>query len=267
MLRKLHVSKLLILILLVAAVAVPGSRPAQAQDKVLHIANAEPTSGMDPAISATSASVRVWELMFDPLWDRDANFKPIPWLASKWDMSQGGQVWTFTLRDGIKFSDGSPITADDVKFSFERLAQNAIQKSNLSVVKSIDVVDPKTVKFPLTQPIPGFLYQPGLTVQFSIFSQKALQGKTSDDFSKPGMVVSGPYMLQSYTPRDRLILVKNPNYWNPDAAKFTRIEWTFTEDPTAGVLAGQSGSADVYSPLPAKEVPRLKTPEGVTVAS
>src|SRR5258708_25889470 len=133
MLRKLHVSKLLILILLVAAVAVPGSRPAQAQDKVLHIANAEPTSGMDPAIAATSASTRVWELMFDPLWDRDANFKPIPWLAQKWDMADGGKTWTFTLRDGIKFSDGSPITAGDVNFSFHRLSPNAIPNTHLSV--------------------------------------------------------------------------------------------------------------------------------------
>src|SRR5262245_11400308 len=247
MLRQLRFAKPILLCLLVISFAMPVILPVQAQGKTLHIANAEPTSGLDPAVSATSASARVWELLFDPLWDRDANFKPVPWLAEKWDMTEKGQVWTFTLRDGIKFSDGSPITADDVKFSFERLAKNAVQKGNLSVIKSIDVVDPKTVKFTLTQPIPGFLDQPGLTVQFSIFSRKAVEGKTSDDFSKPGMVVSGPYMLESYTPRDRLVLVKNPNYWNANAAKFARIEWTFTEDPTAGVLAVESGSSDIYS--------------------
>lgn len=265
MMRKLFLVKLLLFTVLIVGLVAPGVKAVQAQGKVLHVANAEPTAGLDPAISATSASVRVWELMFDPLWDRDANFKAIPWLASKWDMAEGGKTWTFTLRDGIKFSDGSPITAEDVKFSFNRLAANAIQKSNLSVISSIDVVDPKTVKFTLKNQLPNFLDLPGSTVQFSIFSEKAMMGKTSDDFSKPGMVVSGPYMLDSYIPRDHLVLVKNPNYWNADAAKIDRIEWAFTEDPTAGVLAVQSGSADIYSPLPAKEVPRLKTTEGVKV--
>src|SRR5436309_7021291 len=102
MLRHLGFAKPTLFVLLVITLSMPARMQVQAQGKTLHVANAEPTSGLDPAISATSASARVWELMFDPLWDRDANFKPVPWLAEKWDMTEKGQVWTFTLRDGIK---------------------------------------------------------------------------------------------------------------------------------------------------------------------
>jgi len=97
----------------------PEPTKAPAPKKVFRIANAEPTWTLDPAKAVTSASWRVVELLTDPLLDRDKDFKLIPWLAEKWDVQAGGKVWTFSIRKNAKFSDGSPITAEDVKFSFE----------------------------------------------------------------------------------------------------------------------------------------------------
>jgi peptide/nickel transport system substrate-binding protein len=71
-------------------------------------------------------------------------------------------------------------------------------------------------------------------------------------------VSSGPFLLEEYTPKSRLVLVRNPSYWNKEYPQFDRIEWTFNEDATAGVAAVESGAADVYSPVPAKDVPRLR---------
>src|SRR3982074_1475636 len=95
----------------------PAARPRAASPRVLRVANAEPTLGTSPLDGSTSASMRVWELMHDGLWDRDASFQPVPWLAESWDTSPDSTMWTFRLRPGLTFSDGSPITSTDVQAS------------------------------------------------------------------------------------------------------------------------------------------------------
>jgi peptide/nickel transport system substrate-binding protein len=232
--------------------------------KVLRIANAEPTQGTSPLTGGTSASMRVWELMHDPLWDRDENFKPVPWLAEKWDVSDDYKVWTFHLRDGLTFSDGSQITAEDVKASFEYLATSELWAGRMEQIETIEVIDPLTVQFTMVRPMPEFLDLPGANVQFSIFSKKAIE-EGADWNQVQQSAYSGAYILQEYVPKSHLILVKNPNYWKDGYPKFDEIQWSFTEDATAGVAAVESGTADVYSPVPAKDVPRLKLMPTVAV--
>ena len=257
---------ILLLTFLVAACAPTAVAPAtgetssetaaSTEPRILRIANAEPTQGTDPATAGTSASIRVLELMHDPLWDRDENFKPIPWLAESWETTEEGKVWTFKLREGLTFSDGSAITAEDVKASFEYLGKSELWSGRTALIESIEVVDELTTKLTMTRPVPEFLDLPGATVQFHILSKAALEAGA--DFNQPMQVYSGPYMLKEYTPKGQLTLVKNPNYWMEGYPKFDEIQWTFNEDPTAGVAAIESGVADVYSPVPAKDVPRLR---------
>ena len=237
--------------------------PPPAGKKVLRIANAEPTQGTSPLTGGTNASARVWELMHDPLWDRDEKFQAVPWLAEKWEANADSSQWTFKLQQGLTFSDGSPITADDVKASFEYLAKSDLWKVRVALIKSVDVVDPVTVKFTLARPMPEFLYSAGANIQYSIFSKKAIDAGA--DWNKPNQVYSGPFMLKEYVPKDHLVLVKNPNYWKKGYPKFDEIYWSFTEDATAGVAAVESSAADVYSPVPAKDVPRLKLMKTVQV--
>lgn len=240
------------------AVSGPAGEAASqpAAERVLRIANAEPTQGTDPATAGTSASLRVVELMHDPLWDRDADFKPIPWLAESWEMTEAGKVWTFTLREGLTFSDGSPITAEDVKASIEYLGTSELWSGRTALIETIDIVDTRTVRLTMVRPVPELLDLPGATVQFHILSKQAIDAGT--DWNQPMQVSSGPFLLEEYTPKSRLVLVRNPSYWNKEYPKFDRIEWTFNEDATAGVAAVESGAADVYSPVPAKDVPRLR---------
>ncbi len=262
--RSIALSLLLIITLAACAPTAPaGGTPATGEassaatgPRILRIANAEPTQGTDPATAGTSASIRVLELMHDPLWDRDENFKPIPWLAESWEMLEDGKVWTFTLRQGLTFSDGSPISAEDVKASFEYLGTSELWSGRTSLIESIEVVDELTSKLTMTRPVPELLDLPGATVQFHILSKAAIEAGA--DFNQPMQVYSGPYMLQEYVPKGQLTLVKNPNYWMEGFPKFDEIQWTFNEDPTAGVAAIESGVADVYSPVPAKDVPRLR---------
>ena len=209
--------------------------------------------------------MRVWELMHDGLWDRDENFQPTAWLAEKWETNSDSSQWTFTLRDGLAFSDGSPITADDVKASFEYLGTSEMWKGRMDQIKSIEVVDPKTVKLTMVRPIPEFLFLPGANPMFPIFSKKAIEAGA--DFNKVMQAAySGPYVLKEYVPKSHLVMAKNLNYWKKGYPKFDEIYWSFTEDATAGVAAVESGAADVYSPVPAKDVPRLKALSTVKLA-
>jgi peptide/nickel transport system substrate-binding protein len=250
------------LALLAGALGPAGALSAQTP-RVLRIATAEPTLGTSPLDGSTSASTRVWELMHDGLWDRDENFQPVPWLAASWDTSADATAWTFHLRDGLTFSDGSPITSADVQASFTYLATGKLWSERLKLISGIDTPDEKTAVIHFTRAVPEFLDLPLSNVQFSIFSKKAID--SGADWKKPMQVYSGPYMLKEYVPKGHLTLVKNPNYWRKDLPKFDEINWTFNEDPTAGVAAVESGAADVYSPVPAKDVPRLRTLSNVHI--
>ncbi len=244
----------------------PEPTKAAAPTKVFRIANAEPTWTLDPGVAVTSASWRVIELLTDPLLDRDKDFKLIPWVAEKWDMQENGKVWVFTIRKNAKFSDGSPITADDVKFSFEYLKPSDLWKSKLNILSNVEVIDPQTVKVTLTEPRTDFFEIPSASVQYPILSKAAVTKAGTADQGKVS-AVSGPYILKEYVPKDHLVLVRNPYYWKlaDGYPKFDEIRWSFTEDPTAGVAAIEAGSADLYSPVPAASVDRLKKNSNVKV--
>lgn len=246
----------------VQVVVTPTSEPPG--KKVLRIANAEPTQGTSPLTGGTCASSKVWDLMHDPLWDRDENFEPIPWLAERWETNEDFTTWTFYLKDGLTFSDGSPLTAEDVKASFEYLGASELYAGRIEQFESIEVVDPSTVKFTARRPMPDFLVMPSCVPQFSIFSKAAID--SGADWNKVAQsAYSGPYILQEYVPKSHLIMVKNPNYWMEGYPKFDEIYWSFTEDATAGVAAVESGAADYYDPVPAKDVPRLQLMSNVAV--
>src|SRR3979409_1617293 len=113
---------------------VPAAASSAASPRVLRIANAEPTLGTSPLDGSTSASMRVWDLMHDGLWARDASFQPVPWLAESWETSPDSTMWTFHLRPGLTFSDGSPITSTDVQASFNYLTTGKLWTERLKLI-------------------------------------------------------------------------------------------------------------------------------------
>ena len=118
---------------------------AAAGDQELTIVAAEPQSGLDTSIAVTQASLRLVELIFEPLLDYDENNELIPALAESWEVSDDRLSYDITLRENAMFSDGSPVTADDVRFSLERAAgEGAALESALSVMEGIEVVDERT---------------------------------------------------------------------------------------------------------------------------
>lgn len=140
--------------------------------------------------------------------------KVVPGLAKSWDIQQDGKVYLFHLRPEAKFSDGTPVTADDVKFSFDRVsAPKSVLNWTLEAVKSTSVVDPQTVKVTLHKPWAPFLND--LTLWgASIMSEKAVKaGK--DPKTEP--VGSGPFQVATFKPGSYVLLKRNPSFWGKDA--------------------------------------------------
>jgi peptide/nickel transport system substrate-binding protein len=233
-----------------------AKRTVATDTTTLRILAAEPTSGLDPNDAVTQASIRVMELTYDTLLDYDKSGKLVPDLATSWKASPNGLGYTFTLRAGAKFSDGTPITAADVKFSLDRAAKGAALKSALSVMKSVTVVDSSTVSVALTQKSRVFLNALARVGNAAILSQAAVSASPTY-FTKP-TATSGPWMLTEYIAKDHITLTANPNYWKTGYPKLKTITYTFSSDPTSAAAALDSGTADMYFPMAPTDAQRLQ---------
>jgi peptide/nickel transport system substrate-binding protein len=233
----------------------PTKTTAAKDTTTLRILAAEPSSGLDPNDAVTQASIRVIELTYDTLLDYDGSGKLIPDLATSWTPSKNGLSYTFKLR-AAKFSDGSPITAEDVKFSLDRAATGAALKSALSSMKAVTIVDPTTIRIDLKQRSRVFLNALARTGNAAILSQAAVSG-SSTYFTKP-TATSGPWVLTDYITKDHLTLTANPYYWKTGFPKIKTITYTFMTDPTSAAAALQSGTTDMTYPMAPTDAVRLK---------
>ncbi len=115
---------------------------------------------VNPMMTGDVSGVVMTKLLFNGLVRPDrVTLEPRPDLAVSWEATESGAVWTFKLRDGVKWHDSAPFTAEDVKFTFESILDpkvNTVLRGNYRSVKGVDVVDPKTVRFALTEPFAAF---------------------------------------------------------------------------------------------------------------
>jgi peptide/nickel transport system substrate-binding protein len=228
---------------------------AQADSRPLNIIAAEPQSGLDPNIAVTQASLRVAELIYDTLIDYDAKDGLAPALAKSWSLSPDGLSYTFKLQENARFSDGSPITADDVVFSLQRAAKGAALGPQLSIVSAIAAVDPATVKVTLSKPSRVFLNTLASVGSAGILSKKAVEAD-SNYFSKP-TATSGPWRLTEWILKDHITLAANDGYWSAGNPKIKQINYTFNIDATAAAADLQAGTADMTYPMDPTNALRL----------
>lgn len=220
----------------------------------LRVVSAEPTSGLDPNQAVTHASLRVIELMYDGLVDYDAEENIVPGLAASWDISDDGLTYTFELQPDAAFSDGSPVTADDVKFSLERAAGGEALGASLELVDSVDVLSDSSVQVTLSEPSRVFINALARVGLAGILSEEAVSAD-ADYFTLP-TATSGPWVLTEWVPRSHLTLVANEHYWQGVPCIET-INYTFTSDPTSAAAALESRTADMSWPMAPAEAIRL----------
>ncbi|GAA0992285.1 peptide ABC transporter substrate-binding protein [Acrocarpospora macrocephala] len=220
----------------------------------------EPSQGLDPNIAAADASRIPMAMMYETLTERDENGKLVGALAEKWESSPDNTTYTFTLKGNAAFSDGTPVTAEDVKFSFDRMKTGEVMKGLLSTLTGVEAVDQKTVRFTLSAPsriFPETASRPGSA---AILSKKAVEAKP-DYFTLP-TATSGPWQLTSYVPKGSAIFDVNPHY--PTPPKISKIRYTFSEDPSGHAAAIESGSGDIAN-IGYTDAERLKSGGSVQV--
>ncbi|XUL93715.1 ABC transporter substrate-binding protein [Streptomyces galilaeus] len=212
---------------------------------------------VDPQQVASNDTIYSVRQIVDSLTDQDpATGKIVPWLAKSWDISSDATTFTFHLRSGVTFSDGSKLTAQVVKDNFDAVpklgALGTLAEGYLSGVKSTTVVDPLTVKVTFQQPNAQFLQATSthsLGIESSASAKKSPQEKCSQ-----GVVGSGPFVLKQYVQNQSITLAKRTGYaWG--SSRWTKSGEAYLDKvvfkvvPEAGVRAGslQSGQVDAIS--------------------
>ena len=180
----------------------------------------------------------------------------IPDVADSWQMSPDGLTYSFKLRSGVLFHDGSPLSSDDVTATYNRIifppqGIASVQKDFFSMVSKVETVDPLTTKFTLSLPSPIFLLL--LTATFNVIYSKKTLDANNNDLRKvqipPG---TGPFTFVSYKENELWTFAKNPNYWNKDLPYVDTVQMLHVPAFSDRGTAVLTGRAD-YSPNVAKE--------------
>ncbi len=199
----------------------------------------------------------VIEQVYSTLMALDPDAKPYPELAESYEISPDGLQYTFKLRQGVKFHNGDDFTAEDVKFTFDRLrAPNSGYSYGAQVqdIKSVDVVDPHTVRFTLNKCVGPFL----IYVAFpgSSIVPKKLVESGHDLNAKP--IGTGPFKFVSYEPRSAIKFERNENYFEQGKPYFDAMEYRIISDITALTTGLMSGVVNFSNEIPPKDFASIK---------
>lgn len=203
--------------------------------------------------SDVSPSGAISGLIFNGLVRFDGNLSPEPALAERWETSEDGLSWTFYLRKDVKFSDGDPFTAEDVKFTFDiPLSKDygGPRASEFGAIKSVDIVDDYTVNFTLKEPKVGFIY----TAQYGILPAHILKDVPIKDlgkheFNTKNPVGTGPFKFVEWKDGQFVKLARNENYFE-GAPYLDSMTFKFIQDPNAFIAQLQTGEIQVTGVQP-----------------
>ena len=225
-------------------------------------------AGLDPAVSYDPSTSVVVSQIAEALLTYDNNDKLIPNIASKW-VTTDNKVFVYTIRDDVTFSDGTPLTVDDVVFSLKRIADpdgGAYMQWMYSSVDSIEKTGDHEVTVKLKAPSNSWQYVLASSAGYII--SKAYYEKHSDDFgtSTGGILGSGAYVYDSWTSGQEIVLKKNTKYWNgnlkgaPD-----EIDYKIIADDTTLVTALKTGEVDFTTSPPLELLSELQNEANLSV--
>lgn len=230
---------------------------------------------LDPHKVSTVEDVRVALELFEGLVRYGADGTPEPGLAERWTVSDGGRVWTFTLREGLLFSDGVPLTAADAVASFRRLMIPATVAPNASLFNAIEnapgilagkaapeqlgvqALDARTVEIRLTRPFPAFLELLAHAAA-SVLPAHLLERHADGWVRQRPLVGSGPFRLKAWRLHSALRLERNPFYFDAANVALPGVEYRPVQDDQTALRLFRAGAADVMTDFPARDLPLLQ---------
>ena len=248
---------------------------------------------LDPALNSSIDGANTLITVFEPLLLIDENNEVIPGQAESYTVSEDGLVWTFTMRDGLKWSDGSDLTAKDFEYSFKRLAApdtaapyaetvvgmidgyedavgNPDADGNMTTEPDFDALnvvaseDGKTLTVTLSYPCAYFDKLAAFAAMSPV--QQATVEANGDAWCTEAdtYVCNGPYYISDWIPSERIVLTKNPNYvggWDSSKIVSDTITLLLLEDSSAAYAAYNSGEAQLIKDVPTDEIPSLTKAE------
>ena len=252
---------------LVALLLVTSCSPAERVDlgqgsgNLIAAISGEPDQ-LDPQKTSAYFSFEVLENVFDTLVEPDQNLEMQPALAESWEVSPDQLTWTFHLRKGVTFHDGSPFTADDVVYSYRRIIDEKLANvDKFSAVTDVDARGPDTVVIRVKQPTPNLLTNLGGFKGMAIVSRKNVEsGKIATD-----PIGTGPFSFVSQKSGDSIVLKANPAYWG-GAPKIPGVTFEFITEPSTALSALQAGEIDWTDSVPTQRIAQLKGDDSITLA-
>lgn len=266
----------LILVLSLAMTGCGGSKKedsaqtgADADNKTLVFAQGSDPRGLDPAFVDDGESANVIVNVFDGLVRYKAGSTEIePALATDWSSSADGKEWTFKLRQGVKFHDGTPFNAAAVKFSVDRQLPPKMTDDmpyasfTYGSVAKVDVVDDYTVKFTLKDPYAPFLANLAMALAAPIVSPAAVEKYGADFIKNP--VGTGPFKFVKWDAGQQIVLDRNNEYWD-GKPKVAKVVFKFTKENSVRASELMTNSVDIINGVDPNDVKTLEQ-KGYTVA-
>ena len=248
---------------------------ASTGEKILSVQVGPDPETIDPALNSAVDGGNMLLHSFECLLAVDENGQLVPGQAETWETSEDGLTWTFHLRDGLKWSDGSDLTANDFVYSWKRVCDPMVAapyaETVLSMVEGYDKAiegdldalqvvaqDDNTLVVTLNAPCSYF----GSLAAFATLSpvQEATVTANGDAWatSAETYISNGPFYVSEWVPGSYIMMSKNPYYWNADAIKLDGIKWNLIEDSNAAYSAYQTGEVLMIKDVPTEEIPSLK---------
>jgi len=230
---------------------------------------------IDPALNSAVDGANMIIHAFEGLLKFDKDNNIVPGLAESYDVSDDGLTWTFHLRDGLKWSDGSDLTAEDFVYSWKRVADpntaapygydllNYVEGYDKAEAGDVDALavsapDAKTFVVKLTSPCVYFDKICAFAVMVPV-QQATIEANGEAWTTNPETYITdGPYYMTEYTDGSQIVFTKNPNYWDAANVTFENIVWHLIEDSNAAYSAYQNGDLALIKDVPTEEIPSLE---------
>ncbi len=246
--------------------------PMDARAQVFRWANDGDVNSMDPYTRNETFLLAFNAHIYEPLVRRNRQMEPEPALAERWEQPTP-TVWRFHLRRNVRFTDGTPFTADDVIFSVQRArGPGSNVSANFATVKEVRKIDDFTVEFETNEPDPILVRKFGT---FGIMSRAWAERNNAvrptdlttreENFATRNAMGTGPFRLVSREPDRRTVLERNPGWWDTPTHNIERAELNIIANDATRVAALLSGEVDFVYPVPPQDVARISSSQGVRI--
>src|SRR6266446_6939944 len=258
----------------------PAPAWAQSASKTLRFIPQADLRSIDPIWTTAYVTRNFGYLVFDTLFSLDKDFKPQPQMVDRWTVSDNRLVYSFVLRDGLRWHDGQPVRAADCVASLERWGKrDPLGQKLIEAIGEIRAVDDKTFTISLKYPFPLILDALGKPSSYVPFMMPERLAKTDAYQQNSEAIGSGPFKFvkEEWVPGNKVVFIKNTDYLPREeapsfaaggkVAKVDRVEWLYIPDTTTAAAALNAGEADWYEQPPADLVPVFAANKDIVVTT